>query len=269
MATIAVVGNGPVGASVARALAVRHGCFVELFSSPTLWSAHDDIGRISRVLDFEHAREWQVWNRESLNVWRELERASGISFFHECGSAVFAPQSILSQLEQQLTGCSYSKVERASFVGGILGSSVASHGLLEPSAGYVNPKSLISAQNAILLAHGGKIRYETVEALRQNPNGGFDVNTAKGVHSYRQVVLCAGAFTNHLLNTLPDSLGVPLSYRVSRRTVLLCEVSEPTVFGELAGMPALKVCCDDPTGNGGSVRDAREAASAYILPPMV
>ena len=274
---IAVLGNGPLGSSVARALAVHHGHCVELFASPTLWSSHDDKGRLSRVVDFEGAREWIGWNKASLAAWRGLERASGIQFYRECGSVIFVPKAQLDGLAPQMDGVEYKKVRREEVLGGQLGEAVPELGLLETAAGYVNPKDLIAAQNAVFEAHGGKLWPETVEAIVPLQDG-VEVSTAICTRRYDRVVICAGAYTNTLLAMLPAPLGEPLPYRTSRRTVLLGQVSkEDVVDGVLKTMPVMKITCevapsgDEPrgaSGASGSDRDKAEAGSAYILPPI-
>lgn len=359
---VAVVGNGPIGAAVARSLQTKYGApagtgaRVELFASPPteLWSAHADRGRITRVLDFEHAEEWVDWNRRSLGQWRELEQESGVSFFTQCGSLVFATPDELAKLQKQVDpliapreedqdekkmwgqeghvvpgGAVYVDRDRATTssigngIGGVaLGAAVPSHGLFEFSAGYVDPEELIRAQNVVFEKDGGILRWETVDRVETMSV----LSTATGVTEegedddkfmlhcggrsgsasgqereqpptrtygpFDVVVLCAGAWTNALLarsfgqNESEQHLAAALPYRVSRRAVVLAEVSSDTVEGPLARMPAMKVelsTSDHSAGDhvvvddnnvapeqqrGVSLRCAREAASVFILPPI-
>jgi len=286
--TVAVIGNGPLGASTARALltsAAASRLDVTLFDSAgALWSSHDDHGRLTRVVDYERQPEWVAWNRSSLAAWRGLERDSGQSFFTACGSAILADLGALSDLlaTQLSEDESVRMVEPASSLlpAGVLGceaDGVPSAAVLEERAGYVNPVKLVAAQNAVFAARGGTIVRDAVSSLRDLPEvdgGGVAVHAASGGEGrYDCAVLCAGSFANALL-LRSEGLGGPLPYAVSRRTVLLGRVSDSTRRELLAGMPVLKVLCEAPEGAAAaaasfaSARDASEAESVYILPPI-
>jgi len=288
--TIAVIGNGPLGSSTARALItspLASRLDITLFDSTgALWSSHDDRGRLTRIVDFERQPEWVAWNRASLLAWRGLERDGGRGFFTACGSAIVADEAVLTDLmATQLGGEEGVRaVGTASLLpAGVLGGEadgVPPGAILEERGGYVDPVDLVAAQNAVFTARGGTIVRDVVSGLRALPDpdggGGVALRTSSDETEERvfhRAILCAGGFTNELLRR-SHGLGPPLPYDVSRRTVLLGRVSESTRLGPLADMPVLKVAVGNEGGTEGetgyaSERDAREAGSVYILPPIL
>ena len=67
----------------------------------------------------------------------------------------------------------------------------------------------------------------------------------------------------------PDASSGLARVRVSRRTVLLAEVTEATAKGPLGAMPTVKYqFAPAPRDDGGSSQSRNEAMSVYVLPPI-
>ena len=67
----------------------------------------------------------------------------------------------------------------------------------------------------------------------------------------------------------PDASSGVARVRVSRRTVLLAEVTEATAKGPLGAMPTVKYqFAPAPRDDGGSSQSRNEAMSVYVLPPI-
>ena len=67
----------------------------------------------------------------------------------------------------------------------------------------------------------------------------------------------------------PDASSGLARVRVSRRTVLLAEVTEATAKGPLGAMPTVKYqFAPAPSDDGGSSQSRNEAMSVYVLPPI-
>ncbi len=94
---VAVTGRGMIGAAAAKYLAqAGHEVVligpqepVERASHDGVFGSHYDEGRITRSLDADPF--WSEVSRASIARYREIETASGIAFFTECGAMMAGP----------------------------------------------------------------------------------------------------------------------------------------------------------------------------------
>jgi sarcosine oxidase len=153
-------------------------------------------------------------------------------------------------------------------------------------AGYVNPIDMIRANNVVLKKQGGILLKSAATSLHGDASGTtVTVKTSSGdTVCASHVLIASGSFTDALLAVhhhkqsqvsskepllrVPD----PFGYKVSKRTVLMAEVS-PEQLPSFANMPSLKF--ELPSGRSPwstvgakSEHDRIEASAVYVLPPI-
>ncbi|QLF70855.1 FAD-binding oxidoreductase [Peteryoungia desertarenae] len=264
---IIVVGRGMMGAAAARHLALNtDGVAVIGPDEPTgpwgdhqgVFASHYDEARITRTIDSSPV--WALLANRSIARYREMEAASGLSFYREVGCLIVGPKrggrdpyienvvSAASRLDVDIELLGDTELaERFSyfhFGRGCEGVHEARH------AGYVNPRRLVEAQSRLAERAGAAIIRDTVTAVREG-DGAVLVETGGG-KQYRtdKVLVAAGGFSISE-NLLPRSVDL----KVYARTVAFFEVSE----GELSqyqNMPSLIHQPDNPRDH------------IYLLPPV-
>jgi sarcosine oxidase len=261
-----VVGKGLMGAAAARHLSA-HSPSVALIgpdeppdraSHGGVFGSHYDEGRITRILDPD--RIWALLAQRSIARYRDLERRSGIAYYHEVGHLAVGPrpdgaEDYIARLQAVAKdlGVVYETYEGAALPERFppLAFAAGSVGLYQPhTAGHVSPRAQVQAQTAVAAQQGATIIRETVHAVRQ-VDGGVAVSTEEG-HTYRgaRVLVAAGGFSN-TKRLLPR----PLDMTVYARTVVLAEVDQAQVE-QLRGMPSI------------IYHRRAEADHCYILPPI-
>ncbi|HEV7309785.1 NAD(P)/FAD-dependent oxidoreductase [Ensifer sp.] len=261
-----VVGKGMMGAAAARHLALS-GASVALVGpdEPTHWadhpgvfSSHYDNARITRTIDDDPV--WARLARRSIERYGEIERESGVTFYHEVGCLIAGPAP----------GAAYDyieKVEKARDALGVEaplydGDALLGHfpwfrfpkgsaGIHERSgAGYVNPRALVAAQVICAEKAGATIIREEVRAVSEGDDRVI-VTTLGGVRlEAARVIVSAGGFS--LSATL---LPRPIDLAVKARTVFFAEVAEADL-PEFEGMPSLIGAAPE------------QEKSYYLLPPV-
>jgi sarcosine oxidase len=261
-----VVGKGLMGAAAARYLSA-HSPNIALIgpdepadrpSHGGVFGSHYDEGRITRILDPD--RIWALLAQRSIMRYRDLERRSGIPYYHEVGHLAVGPRpepsadyvARLHAVAKDL-GVVYETYEAAALRERFpyLAFEVGAVGLYQPhNAGHVSPRAQVRAQTAVAAQQGATIVRETVHTVRQ-VDGGVEVSTEEG-HTYHGAkgLVAAGGFSN-----TKQLLPRPLDMTVYARTIVLAELDQAQVE-HLLGMPSL------------IYRPHAEAARCYILPPI-
>jgi glycine/D-amino acid oxidase-like deaminating enzyme len=261
-----VVGKGLMGAAAARHLAA-HSPGVALIGPDEppdraahagVFGSHYDEGRITRILDPD--RIWALLAQRSIARYRDIERQSGIAYYHEVGHLAVGPRpdgaedyvARLHTVAQEL-GVVYETYEPAALRERFpaLAFAAGCVGLYQPhTAGHVSPRAQVQAQTAVAAQQGATIIRATVHTVRQ-VDGGVEVSTEEG-HTYRgaRVLVATGGFSN-----TKQLLPIPLDLTVYARTIVLAELDHAQVE-HLRGMPSI------------IYRPEAEAERCYILPPI-
>ncbi|MCX6045470.1 MAG: FAD-dependent oxidoreductase [Chloroflexi bacterium] len=238
MFDIAVIGNGMIGSAATRYLSAMNQKVLAIGpGEPADWQAHQgvfashyDQGRITRIIDPDLA--WAQVAARSIDVYAEIEQASGITFHQRAGGLrvspdVTAPVDNVNQAEQvgKELGAIYSRLSQAELARQFpfLHFSPGTVGLWERGgAGYINPRSLVQAQLTVAAQQGATIVRETVTGISQRKEF-VELSTDAGAHyQARKVLVAAGGYTNHLVSR-------KLDLRPKAVTVLLGELSEAEV----------------------------------------
>lgn len=271
-----VIGNGPLGSAAGRHLA-EAGCDVTVMGSTRLTSSSQDRGRIARALDAEGNAVWAKRNAESVSAFRQLEKDTGVPFYTECGALVVGSEAFAKRAAQGVVD-----VERwGDRLAGrfpFLATNVDDFAALDAAAGHVDPMAMVAAQNAKAQHHGARILNDAtvgeLQLISGDTEGSRQSVVAITAADHQRVeadiaVVCAGAYTVPLLSASGLSCTPLLAgVRVSRRTVLMAEVSEEDATGALANMPTLKYLVQPGTKSAPDGHSATEAASVYVLPPI-
>jgi sarcosine oxidase len=261
-----VVGKGLMGAAAARHLSA-HSPNIALIgpdeppdrpSHGGVFGSHYDEGRITRILDPD--RLWALLAQRSIARYRDLERQSGIAYYHEVGHLAVGPrperpEDYVARLHAvaQGLGVVYETYEAAALRARFpyLAFAAGAVGLYQPhAAGHVSARAQVRAQTAVAAQQGATVVRETVHTVRQ-VHGGAEVSTEDG-HTYHgaKVLVAAGGFSN-----TKQLLPRPLDMTVYARTVVLAELDRAQVE-HLQGMPSI------------IYRPQAVAEHCYILPPI-
>lgn len=263
---VVVVGAGPLGASAAKYLAasgaatalVGPGQAAGGAGDEAPFSSHDDVTRITRVVDPD-----PVWARlaaRSVARYRRLEATSGVGFFTEAGFLAVAPASsatdgYLAALQAcaRATGTAVERHSRRSLAERLplLSAPDDVAGLEQrQAAGLIDPRAFVRAQITIGLDDGLTLRRDAVTAL-DDGGGHVEVRTAGGdVLRAGRVLVAAGAYSG-----FPPLVTAGLAVRAEARTVVHAVLGESDAQA-LAAMPAIIVKPSD-AGN-----------RCYLLPPV-
>lgn len=303
---VIVIGNGPIGSAVARHVAEDGYSVLVVDGGNRLTSASDDMGRIVRPLDAEGRERWTRWNVESIEAFGDIETRSGVDFFQRCGSLACGTGAFVERparlLEQN--GVPHARLESGADVTRRFPflSVPATHvGVVDDVGGFVDPGAMIRAQNALTVESGrGDVRagvVTRVEVVGGVEAGGVETGSPRRVRVTTEegdafvgsaAVVTGGAYTAWLVRSSglsrdeakpgrtmttprasPDASSGVARVRVSRRTVLLAEVTEATAKGPLGAMPTVKYqFAPAPRDDGGSSQSRNEAMSVYVLPPI-
>ncbi|XP_071484410.1 monomeric sarcosine oxidase-like [Diadema antillarum] len=271
MYDVCVVGGGMVGSAAARWLSLKREtrvCLIgpreptdEEWNSPDreIFGCHYDEGRITRELDQDPI--WALLAKRSIERYRDIERESGLKFYEEVGCLFLDPKGSESNQACRQTADSLGIKHEILSSGGVhskfpyLRVKKDTEGIWTPHrAGFISPRTLVSAQQRIALKNGCRIINDVVVKVaeehqgvggrheREGGGGGgggegyVKVTTKTGTEILaRRVLLCCGASTNfyHLLP--PEK---KLDYKSLRTLVVLAEMSA-TDLSRFRGMPSI------------------------------
>jgi sarcosine oxidase len=269
---ILVIGNGMFGSAATRHMAER-GHKVLCIGAPRVpaseadiqrqpsrvYSSHNDEARLTRRQDRNIA--WAEVTGRAIGNYRELERRSGVSFFHDVGCLIAArpggdgisadPLTVMNEIGvdyrlYDVGDRSWNKIWPDL---SLPDTHFVAH---EPApAGYVRPKRLIHAQNVLATNAGAQLIDDTVVEVARAASG-FLVRTAGNVQvEAERVVVAAGAFSN-FNGLVPRTLDMTLKSEV----IVLGEVT-PADAARLALYPTVKFMIDPG-----------ELESIYMVPPV-
>lgn len=261
-----VVGRGMMGSAAARHLSKRvDGVALIGPGEPQdkalhegVFASHYDEARITRTIDTNET--WALLANRSIARYAEIERESGIPFYHAVGCLMVGPERASGNPYVQricdAAGVLQVKTELLDDTAltdrfGYFGFEPKSEGVFEAAnAGYINPRALVAAQSRIAQQQGATLIDETVTSIRVE-GGVALVRTQEGA-TYRaeKIILAAGGFSI-AENLLPRSLQMS----VYARTVTFFEVPDAEL-AQFAGMPSLIYEPHDPRKH------------IYMLPPV-
>jgi glycine/D-amino acid oxidase-like deaminating enzyme len=254
----------------------------------TIFAAYYDEARITRSTDFDSV--WAILARRSIARYRDIERDSGINFYHEVGCLsagitpseddVFISNTHQSAMQQQIPveQLNHKKLcTRFPYVG----FSPQHVGLWESrDAGYINPRLLVQAQQRLAVSHGCEVIRDVVCSVQQVTGNNskqveekshqdsskndqlFKVETDTGRILYaKKVLLATNAFTEGFRELLPPDIHLDMD-RVSQ-AVIFAELSlEDTE--KLKNMPSMVLRKLD-----NRFESERNPFSCYVVPPVI
>ncbi|MEV0323810.1 NAD(P)/FAD-dependent oxidoreductase [Streptomyces sp. NPDC050658] len=234
------------------------------------FAAHHDEARIVRRLGWD--RVWGTVDGRSAERFRDIEAASGVGFFHECGSLAVMAQSIKPRTDAMLQMCrsdgvpverlSSSTLSREFPALGLPAMTGGVEGVLErENAGYLNPRRLVRAQLDLAVAQGGRLLRGAVDSVRKDTRAGvwrLHVRGDSGDFELgaEKVLLATGSLINHT-GALPP--GQQLAVYPFTEPNLLAEVAA-SQLDHLRDLPT--VVTVDPADSG------NDNTSLYLLPPI-
>jgi len=261
-----VIGAGMMGAAAARHLSSQtDGVALIGPAEPTdrknhygVFSSHYDEARITRGFDGDPV--WAELAKRSIKRYAEIEKKSGVRFYHEVGCLFTGDGNGLAgdyvsgaMSRKDALGLTVETYEPDALSSRFPMFSLPDdhHGWFEPhNAGYVNPRALVKAQITIAGQQGASILRQTVVKVFDGGSG-VEIETSEG-HKYtaEKVIVAAGGFTN-----MADILPVKVDMAATGRTIAFFELNEEKQEA-FTGMPSTIVLA------------ASEDDIVYILPPV-
>jgi sarcosine oxidase len=216
-ADVIVVGLGAMGSAASWQLAARGVSVIGIdqYEPPHAYgSTHGDT-RITRLAIGE-GREYVPLARRSHELWREIERESGIELLTQPGIVILGRPSSIFLAETRaaalLYGIEHRDLTNAELRAGFPMFAIDERtvGYHEPGAGYVRPERAVAAQLALARRHGAQLSLgERVERWAASPDG-VTVATDRDTYAAGQLLLCAGAWIGDLL---PQAREIVAIYR--------------------------------------------------------
>jgi glycine/D-amino acid oxidase-like deaminating enzyme len=243
---VLVIGRGLLGSATARHLALENAKVTLIgpteeqgLNSGKVFASHYDQTRVQRIV--AHDELWTRLNLDSVKSWSVLKDQTGTDFYEENG-CIYANNFLDDYLKSAPSladkfGLEIHTVDsslKLSEISPCLSIEASFFGLFEPKlAGMLNPRKLVSAQLQALKLLGGTELNDFVVDVSPS-DGQWSVRTSTGMtHVAPQVVVAAGAFTNHF-NLIPKAL----DFYNKSEVVIVSEVSESDYL-KLKGMPSL------------------------------
>ena len=256
---LAVIGRGLIGSAAARHLSAA-GYEVTLIgpAEPTdfathqgTFASHYDEGRITRGLDPDPF--WSAVSRASIARYADIQRQSGIRFYHEVGVLMTGPSDHPPirdvQKVAQESGLDCVTLDDAGLKDRFpyFAFPSGSFGVFErKDAGYISPRALVRAQGVCVERNGGRIVDAVVYGIDETVQG-VQLTTSEGHMSFDKALVATGGFAETLL-------GSEFRLKVCARTVALFRLGAAELK-RLSAMPShIHLTCDglDP----------------YYLPPI-
>jgi sarcosine oxidase len=210
---LAIIGAGLFGSAAARHLsAVSDGVALIGPAEPQqprthqgVFASYYDASRLTRVIDPNLL--WGTLAKRSIARYRDIERQSGINFFHNIGYMMVTPGGLgadwfdLPAMREVATDLSIdiedldddALQQRFPYLNFTPGSSAV---LQQKDAGYFNPRLLVEAQQTIAVAQGATLVREEVVDL-QKTGEQVEIGTRSGsTLRANRVLVATGAYTN-------------------------------------------------------------------------
>ncbi|MEM9466782.1 MAG: FAD-dependent oxidoreductase [Actinomycetota bacterium] len=232
---VAVVGRGLFGSAAARHLADA-GCSVAAIGPTTddgptgMPSSHDDEARLTRRVDADE--RWAPFTERAVDAYRTIEQRSGIDFYRPVGGLTAARPGgdgkngdpIPFLVEHSPHGDVWEPGNRGWKARWPMLEFPATHAIHhDPApAGFIRPKRMIAAQEALTAEADGHLVDDTVASVTPATGGGYRIETTTGaMFEAERVVIATGAFAN-VHGLLPK----PAAITVKTEIVVLGEVSD-------------------------------------------
>ncbi|MBB4006167.1 NAD(P)/FAD-dependent oxidoreductase [Allorhizobium taibaishanense] len=244
-----IIGRGMMGAAAARHLASQTDGVALLGPSEPedkanhqgVFASHYDEARITRTIDPDPV--WARLANRSIARYGEIERGSGIKFYHDVGCLIVGPKqgganTYLAEVEQAVAalGMATEGLDHQALARRFpyFGFDAGSAGIFEgSSAGYVNPRALVAAQ-AVLGEKAGVTMIDATAVSVRDEGSHVAVTTDAGqVVKAEKLLVAAGGFSI-AENLLPRKLDLS----VNARTVAFFEIPDEEL-PTYKGMPSL------------------------------
>ena len=207
-----------------------------------VFASHYDQARLTVRLTKDVT--WSRIARHAMDKYRELEAASGVSFYRPVGRLlVESPQSPTREWDTALDVAAAEGIDYQVYAAGDdgwrarfpdLDFPAGFDVLYEPDpAGYVNPRGMLQAQLTIGAQQGATVIRETVVDVQADAAGVTVTTDAGATYRADKVLVAAGAFTN-FNNLLPH----PIPLKLKTEDIILGQVS-PADAARLADMPVV------------------------------
>ncbi len=265
-----VIGNGLIGSAAARHLAqwgravvvIGPGEPPDQTSHTGVFASHYDQGRLCGRSSADPV--WGAINRLAVDAYPDLEARSGIDFHRGVGWLRAARLSDAerdalrrwigrAEREHGITVTHHEPGDRSWRAAAPMLDYPTTHDIIiePPPAGYLNPRQLLAAQNAIARANGATVVDRRVVDVRSGADG-VTVTTDDGtsIEADRVLVTC-GAFTN-ADGLLPE----PIPLRVKTESTIWAAVA-PSEAERLRSMPVTSFDIDHP-----------DIDDLYVAPPI-
>ncbi|XP_003724264.3 uncharacterized protein LOC100889440 [Strongylocentrotus purpuratus] len=274
---VCIVGAGLVGSAAARWLSNYPGIKVCLVGpleptkeemndkSRTIFGSHYDEARIvSEVCSWRRDTTWPVVTRRSIDRFRDLERESGINFYHEVGCVFKAPKEVVTKVFKSLPPGTPATSYRPKGIQNVLPylKSDDFHSLHESAkGGYMNPRNYILANKTIAQRNGCDIVNEVVCDVDERRQPGADayvlltIKRSRAVITARKVLLCTGGFIN--FERLLPKPALEIDIDPLTEMAVLIELSREDAE-RMSKMPSILVF----------IPGAKDPRNSYILPPV-
>ncbi len=258
-----VIGRGIMGSAAAMHLAAKSDGVAMLGpteamaadNSATPKASHYDAGRVTRIADPDPF--WSGVARRSISRYRDLEQATGERFFNEAGFMWADSNTERSSETLAMTreaGGEIARLEAAEissrfpFFNFESGVDVLYQ---QGDGGTIDPRGYVAAMTKRAMQHGAEVIDGFASKLTLG-SGRVEVATDDGTeHTADQVMIATGAYGAF------DGLSpVHVPLKTNKHTVVLIEVPDEAVHGELANMPSLM---SQPPG---------DRIGTYTLPPL-
>ncbi len=242
-----VVGLGAMGSAAAWQLAHRGARVLglEQFDIPHAFGSSHGHTRMIRLAYHEHPDYVPLLLR-ALESWRDLERRSSRTLFHQVGGVYIGP-SDAGIAQDSLRSAQQHHLPHALLDAGELISRFPALrvppgwiGLFEPQAGALLCEEILAAQVELALQAGARLLAREPVIDWMADEGRVTVRTAHGEYHGDQLILCAGAWSHRWLK----SRGVAL--RVTRQVMGWFSPPDPALFSP-PQLPCWAVQNDDGT----------------------
>jgi len=239
----AVIGRGLMGTACARHLAeAGHDVVLVGPDEPADRSAFHgpfgsfhDAGRITRRIATDPV--WAELARRSIDRYRDIEAASGLTFYTPCGSVMASPargpgakEAERVRLVAEDLRLDHQGLDHVDLNGRFpyFGVSAGTKAVFDPLGGVIDPRAMRRAEEALAIAAGAQVLADTVVA-REGQTLTLEHSPEL---SARHIVVATGAYASAVPLTPPPAM------RAYGRTVVLAEVSEADA-AQLDMMPSL------------------------------
>ena len=208
---VIVIGLGAMGSAAAQHLAER-GCKVrgfDRFSPPHVFGSSHGLTRIFRQAYFEDRRYVPLLMR-SFELWKRLERDTGVRLLHLPGALVLGPESgelvKRSAESAQEFNLPYELLSARELKQRYPVFSIEphSHAVLERDAGYLRPEACLEQQLRQAVIAGAQINTNepVLEWTAGQNASGVTVRTATQTYEADHLVITAGPWAPQLLADL-------------------------------------------------------------------